>query len=64
MNENVKVRASLQELYDRVTKELEMIKSKKAKTPVDLEQIMLKSREQSRLFREQVKYNIDNHLTL
>lgn len=64
MNENVKVRASLQELYDRVTKELEMIKSKKKKTPQDVEQIMLKSREQAKLFREQVKYNIDNCLTL
>ena len=62
MNENVK--PSLRSLYEKVTRELEMIKSKKAKTPVDLEQIMLKSREQSRLFREQVKYNIDNHLTL
>ncbi len=64
MNENVKVRANLQELYDRVTKELEMIKSKKKKTPQDVEQIMLKSREQSKLFREQVRYNLDNNLSL
>ena len=64
MNENVKVRASLQELYDRVTKEIEEIKSKKKKTPEDIEQIALKSREQSKLFREQVKYNLDNHLSL
>ena len=64
MNENVKVKPSLQELYNRITKELEEIKSKKTKTPEDLEEIMLKSREQSRLFREQVRYNMDMCLTL
>ena len=64
MNENVKVKPSLQELYNRITKELEEIKSKKTKTPEDLEEIMLKSREQAKLFREQVRYNMDMCLTL
>ncbi len=64
MNENVNVKPSLQELYNRVTKELEEIKSKKTKTPEDLEEIMLKSREQAKLFREQVRYNMDMCLTL
>ena len=64
MNENVKVKPSLQELYNRITKELEDLKAKKIKTPEDLEEIMLKNREQSRLFREQVRYNMDMCLTL
>ena len=63
MNENG-IKPSLKELYDRVTKEIEEIKSKKKKTPEDIEQIALKSREQSKLFREQVRYNLDNHLSL
>lgn len=63
MNENG-IKPSLKQLYDKVTRELEDIKSKKMKSTEDIEQIALKSREQSRLFREQVKYNIDNHLTL